>query len=170
MCCIRVPFIWRRNLIGLRIRISREVWNEVISVAREAKERGEKIRAFFLYSKRGDPLLVVRAKEVPVRIIKESSPSGMIFRWNYPRDRYREYYPKKGPDRYSGTLLVKPDLSMSLHYAYWMGVDFPGGSGGFNINLWLDDEGRPIYRAFYVHRDKTNGEFVEVPVEIVGLR
>ena len=58
----------------VRIKIKRDVWDEVIKAAREVKERGEKIRAFFLYSKRGNPLLVVRAKEVPVRVIKESSP------------------------------------------------------------------------------------------------
>ena len=153
----------------VRIKIKRDVWDEVIKAAREVKERGEKIRAFFLYSRRGNSLLllVVRAKEVPIRVIKESSSSGMIFRWAYPKDKYREYYPRRGPDRYSGTLLIKSDLSMTLHYAYWMGVDFPGGSGGFNINLWINNEGHPIYRAFYVHRDKTNGEFIEVPIEII---
>jgi len=108
----------------VRIKIKRDVWDEVIKAAREVKERGEKIRAFFLYSKRGNPLLVVRAKEVPVRVIKESSSSGMIFRWAYPKDKYREYYPRRGPDRYSGTLLIKSDLSMTLHYAYWMGLIF----------------------------------------------
>lgn len=153
---------------SIHIKIKQEVWDEVIKVARKTKNSGEKIRAFFLYSKRGNPLLVVKAKEVPVRIIKETSPSGMIFRWNYPKEKYREYYPNSGSERYSGTLLIKPDLSMSLHYAYWMGVDFPGGSGGFNINLWLDDSDNPIYKAFYVNRDKTHGEFIEVPIVIVN--
>lgn len=155
-------------VIELRIRIKKYVWDEIIKSAVEAKKEGEKIKAFFLYSKRGDPLYVVRAVEVPVRIIKESSPSGVIFRWDYPKNKYRVYYPRGGPDRYAGTVLIKPDLSMTLHYAFWMGIDFPGGSGGFNINLWIDDTGLPIYRAFYVNRDKTHGEFVEVPVEIVS--
>ena len=149
----------------MRIMIKQEIWDKAVSIANQAKKEGKKIKALFLYSKRGNPLLVVRAREVPVRITKEVSPSGPIFRWDYPKDKYREYYPKGGPDRYSGTLLIKPDLSMTLHYAYFMGIDFPGGSGGFNINLWIDDEGYPIYRAFYINRDKTNGEFIEIPVE-----
>ena len=47
-----------------------------------------------------------------------------------------------------------------------VGIDFPGGSGGFNINLWINDKGHPVYRAFYVNRDKTNREFIEVLIEI----
>lgn len=149
----------------MKIMIKREIWDLAVDTARQTKEKGERIRAFFLYSERGNPLKVVRAKEVPVRIIKETSPSGPIFRWGYSKDEYRKYYPKGGSDRYSGTILIKQDLSMTLHYSYFMGIDFPGGSGGFNINLWIADDGRPVYRSFYVNRERTDGEFIEIPME-----
>ena len=155
-----------------KIRIPKHIWKELIESAREAKGSGIPLRAFFLFSRRGSPLEVTRCKEVPVKIIKESSPSGPIFRWNI--ERYEEYYlPRKHPESYCGTVLIKKDLDMTLHYAYFMGIGFRHRKG-FNTNLWIGDDGKAIYKAFYVHSAKlettnqTHGEFVPIAVEVTS--
>lgn len=132
-----------------------------------AKSRPRDIKAYFMFSLRGQgwPIRVIDYKEVRVKIIKRSSPSGPIFRWDIPKNKRQEYYrPKNDPLRYSGTTLIQPNLDMTLHYAYFMGIDFTH-AGGFNINLWVNDKGDPIYKAYYVSAIRTNGEFIECKVK-----
>ena len=146
------------------IYVREEVWNRLVGVARN---RPSPLRAFFMFSPRsaGWPIRVVDCLEVPVKMIKESSPSGPIFRWDIPgSERLKYYRPKNDPLRYSGTVLIQPCLEMTLHYAYFMGIDFKGW-GGFNINLWVDDKGNPIYKAYFVSQNRTHGEFIECRVK-----
>jgi len=146
------------------IYVKDNIWNELIKIA---KSRPKDIKAYFMFSRRGQgwPIRVIDYKEVPVKIIKRSSPSGPIFRWDIPEDKKQEYYrPKSDPLRYSGTTLIQPNLEMTLHYAYFMGIDFKGW-GGFNINLWVDDNNNPIYKAYFVSQNRTHGEFIECKVE-----
>lgn len=146
------------------IYIKEGIWKSLVDVARL---RPKPLKAYFMFSPRGRgwPIKVVDYLEVPVIVIKEKSLSGPIFRWNIPKDKRSMYYrPRNDPLRYSGTTLIQPNLEMALHYAYFMGIDFRGW-GGFNINLWVDDKGNPVYKAYFVSQNRTNGEFIECSVE-----
>lgn len=151
------------------ITISRTKWDEIKEATIEARKNNIPIKAFFLYARRGKPLTVVDTKEVSIKLLKAESNSGPIFRWDYPKEQYSVYYPKKGIIRYGGTALInqallQQPLGLSLHYAYWMGVDF-GLSVGINISLWCDNLREISYKACYVNAAKTNGEFVECVVQ-----
>jgi len=150
------------------ITISRKNWDEIRKATTETFRNKLPIRAFFLYARVGRPLKVIDIKEVPIKLLKTKSNSGPIFRWNYPKEQYSLYYPKRGDIRYGGTALINEDLfkqplGLSLHYAYWMGVDF-GLSSGINVSLWCNDLGEVDHKACYVNAAKTNGEFVECSV------
>ena len=151
------------------IIISQTKWDEIKKAAIEARKNNIPIKAFFLYVKRGKPLAIIDTKEVPIKLLKAESNSGPIFRWDYPKKQYSDYYPKKGVIRYGGTALInqalfRQPLGLSLHYAYWMGVDF-GLSVGINISISCNDLGEVNYKACYVNAAKTNGEFVECDVQ-----
>jgi hypothetical protein len=151
------------------IKISRTYWDEIGKATIEARKNKIPIMAFFLYARRGNPLTVIDIKEVPVKLLKAESNSGPIFRWGYAKGQHVAYYPKGGGTRYGGTALINQvlfehPLGLSLHYAYWMGVDFKL-SAGINISLWCNDVGEVKYKACYVNAAKTNGEFVECSVQ-----
>lgn len=155
--------------MSAEIAISKDHWDEIRKAAIEASKDNIVIKAFFLYVTRGKPLEVVDAKQVPTKLIKANSNCGPIFRWDYPKEQRLVYYPpKNGIVRYGGTALInefllQQPLGLSLHYAYWMGVDF-GLSAGINISLWQNKLGQIDYKACYVNAAKTNGEFVECTV------
>ncbi len=115
---------------------------------------------------------MTEAVEIPVRFVKGESDSGPIFRWAYDPQERRRYYPK-GDVRYTnrGTAIIQPKLEMTLHYAFWMGAEYGiSGSGGFHLNLWRGENGRPESKAYYVNgkgRPCTDGEFWEIPVSII---
>lgn len=151
-----------------KIVITKEKWEQILEKAREAKKSGIKLRAFFMFSDHSHPLDIKDFLEVPVKIIKENSPSGPIFRWDIPSEEYRRYYPHKGP-HYHGTILIQEKLDMTLHYAYFMGVDFKHFPA-FNINLWIGDDGKEKYKAYFVfdsklkNNNQTHGEFIEADI------
>ena len=155
------------------ITIPQTKWNDIRKATIEARKNNTPIMAFFLYVRRGNPLAVIDIKEVPVKLFKAKSNSGPIFRWDYPKAQYSDYYPRGGAIRYGGTALVNQVLfeqpvGLSLHHAYWIGVDF-GLIAGMNISLWCNDLGEVRYKGCYVNAAKTNGEFVECSVQISDM-
>lgn len=163
-----------------KIIIRKDVWNKVIQEAKKVKENGIKLKAFFLFSKRETPFVIEDAREMKVLIKEEKSDSGIIFRWAYKNVEKEIFYPNKGLLRYHGSLLIQENLEMTNHYAFWMAVDFkrPRQKGerlhieGFNINLWLDENQNPIWKAYYVlatgatNVQQTHGKFIEADVVI----
>ncbi len=132
------------------------------------------MRAFMLFRPaRAKPFNVMtQLIEIPVRLVKPDSPSGLIFRWDYGSDDRRQYYPEEGGKFTNrGTAIIQSKLEMTLHYAFWMGSEYGiSGAGGFHLNLWMDENEREVYKAYYVNargEPCTDGEFWEIPVEVV---
>lgn len=152
------------------ISIPTEMYDRLVRVAKKEKSDPTNpqypIRAFFMFTERGkgSPIEVKEMGEVPVDVIKSSSESGPIFRWDIADKDRETYYPPETEDlRYSGTTLIQPNLELTHHYAYYMAIDF-GHWGGFNINLWVEND-EPVYNAFFVSGSRTDGEFFDCEIE-----
>jgi len=144
--------------------IPRHVWETVVKAAREAKERGIPVRAFFLFCRRGKPFHVMSCKEVPVRVHKLNP---LIFTWDLSRANKREYYPSRDtPYSYRGVIVIRKDLQLTLHDAYWAAIDAPG-SIYIHVRLWIDENGNPCYEAHWIDRVKTHGEFTPIKIRII---
>jgi hypothetical protein len=153
--------------------VTESVWSRLERATLETVRMGDPLRVFFLFSKIGESRWAIDAKEVPVRLVKANSESGPVFRWKIPKERHAEFYPDKATGiRYSGTAVISKDLyeaplGITLHYAYWLGVDFKLSSC-FNISLWVPrSDSRIAYKAPYLSARQTNGEFVKCEVRVV---
>jgi len=134
------------------VYIHRKDWEKICKAA-EIKDR--KIKAFALYCKRGKGTPYIVSECRPIKVI-EDKPG--IFHY------VGMVYPDKGSkERFAGTIVIRPDLDITPHYAYWMGV----GDYDFTINLRMGKDGKPEYKAYWVHRQKTHGEFIEIDVHIL---
>jgi hypothetical protein len=134
------------------IHIHKKDWR---TMCKAAERNCDRIKAFALYCKRGKgtPFLVCDFKPIEVVEVKPGVfyYVGMI-------------YPDKSSDeRFAGTLVIRRNLEIDPHYAYWMGV----GDYDFTINLRLDGNGEPEWKAYWVHRQRTRGEFIEIHVNIL---
>jgi len=120
-----------------------------------AERANDKVKAFALYCRRGKGMPYVVQDYAPIEVV-EVKPGVFYY--------VGLVYPDKGSsDRFAGTLVVRRDLEITPHYAYWMGV----GDYDFTINLWIGEDGKPKWKAFWVHRQKTHGEFIEIDVEVL---
>jgi len=134
------------------VYIHRKDWQKICKAAERA---GGRIKAFALYCKRGKGAPYVVSEYRPLEVV-EVKPDvfyyvGMV-------------YPDKGSnERFAGTIVIRPDLDITPHYAYWMGV----GDYDFTINLRMGEHGEPEYKAYWVNRQKTHGEFIEIDVHIL---
>lgn len=137
-----------------KILIPNTIWSALVSEAK-VTPKGE-IRAFALLSPRRKPhgdYQVVDYRERKVEVITlEPEP---IFRY---RNRI---YPKRGPS-YRGSLIIQDNLSMTLHYAWWMARE----KIDYNINFKIDESGEPIWKAYWVSENITHGEPVPIEVNI----
>lgn len=155
------------------MKMHRSVWDVLTRSAQDVKTGRQKIKAFLLFRpKRAEWNLITQISEIPVKLVKENSSSGPIFRWQTSGSKTK-YYPARSQNLTNrGTAIIQPNLEMTLHYAFWMGEEYGiSGSGGFHINMWWDDlTASPIYKAYYVNakgEPRTDGEFVECKLEII---
>lgn len=134
------------------VYIHRKDWQRICKAAEGA---GGRIRAFSLYCKRGQGLPYVVSECRPLEVV-EVKPD--IFYY------VNMFYPdRESGERFVGTVVIRPDLELTLHYAYWMGA----GDYDFTINLRIREDGEPEYKAYWVNKRKTHGEFIEIDVHVL---
>jgi hypothetical protein len=119
-----------------------------------AEKAGDEVKAFALYCKRGNGMPYIVHDCKPIHVVEHKAGVFYYVGMVYPD--------KSSSDRFAGTLVVRKDLAITPHYAYWMGV----GDYDFTIFLRVGDD-KPEWKAYWVHRQKTHGEFIEIEVEVL---
>jgi len=112
----------------ISIYMRNKVWNELCGVAGNIKDSRGDMKEYFLFYPRGRKLVnnvITDMVEVPVRIIKSTSPSGPIFRWQIAEDERKSYYPPTIEQlTNTGRAIIQRHLEITLHYTFWMGTEY----------------------------------------------
>jgi hypothetical protein len=143
--------------------IAGTVWDSLVQAALETPDPVQTARVFRLFMRRGEPRFVVRCVEIE----SVSRSQRGILRWNEGG-----YPPLSAAERKGGNALIRGDIELAPHDAWWMGRE----QTDLRILLRREGDDRVEFGAWWARggtsglgsRHETDGELLPVRLLVTG--